>query len=313
METNRLHIKEDFNSLDTNFRAEAVVAGLTVNGQEEDRTVIIRQRGNMRDVSKDIYKSGYIYSDYDLIEYLYIYTNRLGIYDSLPEGIFHQPETNRRQRSTDDIVREIRSQRDEEGLVRRFFQPFEMAIDLMLVDAQLYEQKFDKACIYDNLRETFRDQWHILRYMTLKQGLLFLRMIPHIDEVLQDYGQIATAISIIMNCSVKICEGKKSRTELLKGEKPGLGTFKLGVNFVLGKSMESDNPDLDIFIGPIQPEEMRAFQSNGTNKQILTRLIDMLIPFDRNKNIHYTVSKSETKFRLSGKGHTAYLGINTRI
>lgn len=313
METKRLHIKEDFNSLDTNFRAEVLIAGLTANGQEEDRTLILRQRGNMRDVSKDIYKSAYVYSDYDLMEYLYIYTNRLGIYDSLPEGIFHQPEPTKHQRSTADIVREIRHQRDEESLVRRFFQPFEMAIDQMLVDAQLYEQRFDKACIYDNLLEIFRDQWHILRYMTLKQGLLFLRMIPHIDEVLQDYGQIATAISIIMNCPVEIREGNKSRTELPQEEKNGLGVCKLGVNFVLGRSVEGDNPDLDIFIGPIHTEEMRSFQSNGTNKQILAKLIDMLIPFDRNKNIHYTVSKSETKFKLSGKGHTAYLGTNTQI
>lgn len=313
METKKLQIKEDINTLDTDFRAEVIVAGLTAKGHEEDHIAIVRQRGNMRDVSKDIYKTGYVYSDYELMEYLYIYTNREGIYDSLPEGIFHQPDTNKHRGSAEDIVREIRSQRIEEGLVRRFFQPFEMAIDQMLVDAQLYEQKFDKASIYDNLREIFRNQWHILQYMTLKQGLLFLRMIPHIDELLQDYEQIATAISIIMNCPVRICEGKKSRTELPQGEKPGLGTCKLGVNFVLGKSVESDNPDLDISIGPIQPEEMKSFQSNGTNKQILTRLIDMLIPFDRNKNIHYTVSKSETKFRLSGKGHTAYLGINTRI
>ncbi|MFV0329223.1 MAG: type VI secretion system baseplate subunit TssG [Dysgonomonas sp.] len=312
METDKKY-SDDFNSLDTDFRAEAVIAGLIGKGQDEERTVTVRQRGNLRNVSKDIHKSRYVYSDYDLLEYLYIYTNRPGFYDSLPEGIFHQPANSMRQRSADDIVREIRNQRNEESLVRKFFQPFEMAIDQILVDAQLYEQKFDKAYIHDNLCEIFKDQWDILQYMTLKQGLLFLRTIPFITEILSDMDKMSTVIGIILDCPVSIREGQRSRTMLPEDEKKGLGKCKLGVNFVLGKSVESDNPDLEITIGPISTKEMKSFQSNGSNKQILTRLIDLVIPFDRNKNIHYKLFKSETKFKLSGKEHTAYLGINTRL
>lgn len=313
METNRLQIRDDINTLDTDFRAEVVVAGLLKAEQDEDRIVIVRQRGNMRDVSKDVSKTEYVYSDYDLLEYLYIYTNRLGIYDSLPEGIFHQPENSRRLRSTEDVVREIRSQREEEKLARRFFRPFEMAIDQLLVDAQLYEQKFDKAHVYGNLCNILKEQWHILRYMNLRQGILFLRIVPLIAEVLQDYEKMGAVMSIILNCPVCIKEGRKSDKVLPDREKNGLGKFKLGVNFVLGKIVESDNPDLNIVIGPINTIEMKSFRSNGNNKQILKRLIDMIIPFDRNKNIEYRLSKTDTKFRLSGKGHATYLGINTRL
>lgn len=313
METNRLQIRDDINTLDTDFRAEVVVAGLLKVEQDEDRIVIVRQRGNMRDVSKDVSKTEYVYSDYDLLEYLYIYTNRLGIYDSLPEGIFHQPENSRRLRSTEDVVREIRSQREEEKLARRFFRPFEMAIDQLLVDAQLYEQKFDKAHVYSNLCNILKEQWHILRYMNLRQGILFLRIVPLIAEVLQDYEKMGAVMSIILNCPVCIKEGRKSDKVLPDREKNGLGKFKLGVNFVLGKIVESDNPDLNIVIGPINTIEMKSFRSNGNNKQILKRLIDMIIPFDRNKNIEYRLSKTDTKFRLSGKGHATYLGINTRL
>lgn len=313
METNRLQIRDDINTLDTDFRAEVVVAGLLKAEQDEDRIVIVRQRGNMRDVSKDVSKTEYVYSDYDLLEYLYIYTNRLGIYDSLPEGIFHQPENSRRLRSTEDVVREIRSQREEEKLARRFFRPFEMAIDQLLVDAQLYEQKFDKAHVYDNLCNILKEQWHILRYMNLRQGILFLRIVPLITEVLQDYEKMSAVMSIILNCPVCIKEGRKSDKVLPDREKDGLGKFKLGVSFVLGKIVESDNPDLNIVIGPINTIEMKSFRSNGNNKQILKRLIDMIIPFDRNKNIEYRLSKTDTKFRLSGKGHATYLGINTRL
>ncbi|NDV69999.1 type VI secretion system baseplate subunit TssG [Dysgonomonas sp. 25] len=313
MKTNKVHTIESLNTLDTDFKTEAIVAGLVENGQDEERTVIVRQRGNKRNVSKDIHKIGYIYSNYDLLEYLYVYTNRSGIYDSLPEGIFHQPESGMHQRDAEDIISKIRSQRDEENQARHFFQPFEIAIDQVLVDAQLYELKFDKAHIHDNLREIFKEQWHILQYMTLKQALLFIRIVPSIPEILQSYFQMATAMGIILGCPVSIREGQKSRLKLSPGEKNGLGQCQLGVNFVLGRSVESSNPDLDITIGPVSTEEMKSFQSNGSNKQILTRLIDMLIPFDRNKNINYKLFDTHAKFRLSGKGHTAYLGINTKL
>lgn len=313
MEADKIHAIESLNTLDTDFRTEAIVAGLVENGPDEDRAVIIRQRGNKRNVSKDIHKVEYIYSNHDLLEYLYVYTNRSGIYDSLPEGIFHQPESSIHQRDAEDIISKIRSQRYEENQARHFFQPFEIAIDQILVGAQLYEQKFDKAHIHDNLREIFKEQWHILQYMTLKQALLFIRIIPSIGEILQSYSRMATAIGIILGCPVSIREGQKSRLELSSDEKNGLGQCRLGVNFVLGRSVESSVPDLDITVGPVSTDEMKSFQSNGSNKQILTKLIDMFVPFDRNKNINYKLFNTHAKFRLSGKGHTAYLGINTKL
>lgn len=313
MKAHKIHAIESLNTLDTDFKTEAIVAGLVENGQDEDKVVIVRKRGNKRNVSKDIHKVEYIYSNHDLLEYLYVFTNRSGIYDSLPEGIFHQPESSMRQSDAEDIISKIRSQRVEENQARHFFQPFEIAIDQVLVGAQLYEQKFDKAHIHDNLRQIFMEQWHILQFMTLQQALLFIRIIPSIPEILQSYSQMATAIGIILGCPVSIREGRKSKLNLSSDEKTGLGRCKLGVNFILGRSVVNSLPDLDITIGPINTEEMKSFQSNGSNKQILIRLIDMFVPFDRNKNINYKLSDTNTKFRLSGEGHTTYLGINTKL
>lgn len=313
MDDNKLLIKDSLNKLETDFKAEVILAGLIDTNQEIDKNVIIRQRGNRRNVSKDIHKIGNIYSDYDLLEYLAVYTNRTSIYDSLPEGLFHQGEGSKRSRSTEGIVEEIRNQRNEEKLARRFFQPFEMILDQMLVDVQLYEQKFDKAYIHDNLRRIFDDQWDILQHMSLKQSLLFLRVVPYIHQVLTDYDQISIIISAILECPIKIKENRKSRISLCDGDKKGLGKAKLNVNFVLGKSIEYDNPDLTITVGPIDPDIMKLYESNAPNKQILTKLIDMVVPFDRNKNIQYKISQKNTKFKLSDTTHKAYLGINTRI
>ncbi|MDH6311103.1 hypothetical protein M2451_003983 [Dysgonomonas sp. PFB1-18] len=313
METGKLHNISLINTLDTDFRAELVAAGFNSEEQDMEKAVIVRQRGDIRNVSKDINKIELTYSGYDLMEYLYIYTNRPSIYDSLPEGLFHQPENARKQRTQEDIISEIRNHRNEEFFARKYFQPFEIVLDQVLVDAQIYEQRFDKAYFYENLKDIFIGHWNILRYLNLKQVLLFIRIIPVIAEVSQSLDLISKVMEIILDCPVKVLEGKKSGKSLPDEKKIALGKWKLGINSVLGNSINGDNVDLEITIGPLSTGQMKLFESNAKNRMILNELIDFVIPFDRNITVKYKLSDEDTKFRLSDKTHKAYLGINTRL
>lgn len=315
MKTKENSIKEKtaVNTLETDFRAEVVAAGLIATGNEADKTIIIRQRGDRRYVSKDIGRIESDYSVYDMMEYLYIYTNRFGIYDSLPEGIFHQPHHVKKQKTKEDIIREIRSHRDEEFFARRYFQPFEMVFDKLLVDAQQYEQKFDKAYFHSNLIEIFEDQWDILKHLSLGQALLFIRIIPVIAEVSQSKSLSEKVMSIVLGFEVTIREGKRSWEKLETQDRVKLRQWKLGNNSILGNAVQSDDLDLIVTVGPLSPQEMKLFESGKTNDLILKQLIDIVLPFDRNKQIKYRISKEESKFRLSGKTHKAYLGINTTL
>lgn len=301
------------NTLSTDFRAEVIVSGLVNAGKDIERTLIIRQRGNIRDVSKDINKIEYQYSNHDLMEYLYIYTNRYSIYDSLPEGIFHQPQQSKRVKTHEDVIQEIRKHRNEEYFARKYFQPFEIVIDQLLVDAQAYEQQFDKAHFYNNLKEIFKDQWSILKHLSLNQALLFIKIIPVIAEISQSLELIAQVMSIILDCPIEVKEGKKSQQCLAKDKMIILGKWRLGINSILGNRVDSENPDLEIIIGPMGTEKMKLFETGATNYLILNELVDLMMPFDRNINIKYRISRTDTKFRLSSPGHRAYLGINTRI
>ncbi|MCL1942211.1 MAG: type VI secretion system baseplate subunit TssG [Candidatus Azobacteroides sp.] len=313
MEPDKLHHSSLINTPDTDFRAELVVAGLIECGADAGKILIVRERGDKRNVSKDISRIESGYSDYDLTEYLYIYTNRPGIYDSLPEGIFHLPDNAGKQRTKEDIIREIRDHRDEEFFARRYFRPFEIVLDQVLTDARMYEQKFDKACFYGNLRDIFINRWNILRYLSLKQALLFIRVIPVMAEVSQSPELMSKVMEIILDCPVQISEGKKTKKKLPDEKKIPLGTWKLGINSILGDSVSGDNTDLVISIGPLSTEKMKLFESNAVNRLILNELIDLVIPFDRNVSVKYKLSDADIKFRLSDKTRKAYLGINTGL
>ncbi|MDU1906447.1 MAG: type VI secretion system baseplate subunit TssG [Dysgonomonas sp.] len=303
----------DINTLDTNFRAEVIASGMIENGLDPDKLLIVRHKGNKKEVSKDVDKTEYQYSYFDMMEYLYIYTNRESIYDSLPEGLFHLTSSSGKQRTKEDIINEIRVQRDKEKLIRKFFHPFEIAIDKILIEAQAYEQKYDKAHFYSNLTDIVKEYWDILKYLNTGQALLFIKVVSIIDKIPGNLDLTANAMSVILNCPVSISEGEKSKLYLDNKDRVKLKNWKLGINSVLGNSVKYGAPDLVINIGPVSLSQMKLFEVNQTNELILNELINLMIPFNRNTVIKYETVKSDSRFRLSGKDHTAYLGINTRL
>lgn len=313
MNKEELKLLSNINTTETDYKAEVLVAKLIDAGLEEDKILITRKGGNNKDVAKDISKINTEFSGLDLIEYLYIYANRYGIYDSLPEGIFHQSLNRKNNRTQQDVLEGIRAHRLEEFHARRIFQPFEMAIDNFLIDIQIYEQRFDKAYTYENLKNIFEEHWDILPYLSVNQSLLFLKTIPLIPEASQSFEFMASIMSAILDCPVKIIEGKKSLLEVDKKERSSLRNMKMGINSVMGKTVKTDFADLDVIIGPTTAQQVRDFQIHKNNQIILAKFIEMIIPFDRNVNVRYEVFESEKKFRLSGNAHKAYLGVNTTI
>lgn len=303
----------EINSVDTDYRAEVVASGLIEAGYDTDKVMLVRQKGDKRAVSKDVDRIDTFYSNYDMLEYLYIYTHRASIYKSLPENLFHRPFTSNRQKTKEDVIHEIRTQREEEKYVRKFFQPFEMALDKILVQANAYERRYDKVHFYSDLTGVLNDYWEVLQYMSTGQALLFIKSIPLFSKVARDLDLMAEVISVVLDCPITIEEAGQSSLELESQDRVKLKDWKLDVNSVLGKSTIYENPDIVIHIGPVGVNEMTLFGHGKKNDLVLKGMVDLLVPFDRHVTFKYQTLRSEAGFRLSGKNHTAYLGINTTL
>jgi hypothetical protein len=302
------------NTIETNYQSEVAAACLIESGQDADRVLIIRGKGDRKEISKDIDSIKLMSVDDDSDDLMnYIHANRESIYDSLPEGVFHQSSEHLKLRSKQDIINDILTHRNIESDIRRFFQPFEILLDKIGIEAQVYEQKYHKIHLYDNLPDVLKDRWRILQYLSARQSLLFIKLIPVISEISRSLSQVSQLISIILNCSVSIREGKKTVSSLDTEDRMPLGKWKLGISSVLGKTVENDSVNIEITVEPVSPAQMRTFEHNAVNDRILKELIDMTIPFERHVSIKYKISKAESGFRLSGKSHKAWLGINTTL
>ncbi len=143
-----------YNKLQTDFKAEAVAVNLLKYHRAVSNIFIERIGINDRAYLKDIKSISSQYLGFDE-EVLSIKTYREGIYDYLPEGIFHPPSLNTSRKNIENVVNEIRKQKKVEEDARKFFQPFELEIFFTEIGALLKEQDFDLASETDSLLKVF--------------------------------------------------------------------------------------------------------------------------------------------------------------
>ena len=305
---------DTINSIETDYKSEVIAAGLIEIGYDPDKTLIVRQGGNRRHVAKDINRIENEFSSHDLTDYLYIYSNKHSIYDSLPEGIFHQPYNTAQKRTKEDIVKEIRRHRDEEFFARRYFKPFEIILDQALVDAQIYERKFDKKNINPNLSDIFSRYWPVLKLLSVKQAVLFTKLIPLLPNISNNFDVMGQLMGIILDVPVKIYHGKKTDTKIENlPDEVSLGNCRLKETTILGNRFEDGYRDINVKVGPLSSAQMKSFEKNTTNDLILKGLTDMMLPCDCRIKVRYESLQTQANFIMSEPSYTTYLGINTVI
>ncbi|MDR0541212.1 MAG: type VI secretion system baseplate subunit TssG [Dysgonamonadaceae bacterium] len=301
------------NTLETDFRAETFAAGLIEEGFDPDKIHIIRQGGARRGFSKDIEEISLRFSEYDLEDYLEIKTNRDGIYDILPEGIFHRSLRKRQNQDKAEAVDEIRQHRMEEFLARKFFQLFEVESDYALTLACLYEIRYDKKISNSNYTDIFIAYWPIMKLLKPEQRVLFMHSIPCLHQIRNSHDEIEKNMSLLLEVPVKIAKIKLpvKKADGFSGSK--LGKCRMGVDFVLGKTFDDGRYDLKVTVGPLSAKKMEYFLKTSSGNTILDFLCDLFFPCDVFVVKDFKVYPEDAAFRLSDGETKSFLGISTFI
>lgn len=302
--------QQKINTLNTDFKAEVIAAGLIREGCDPERTIIVRKGADKRGYSKEVENVHAEFSLHTRTDYLHINAIRRSIYDILPKGLFHGASSGKKQTKA-DILQEFRMHHQEEVAARHFFSPFEITLDRLLVDAQLYEDKLDRKNINRNLVQIFIPYWPVIQLLPLKQAVLFLHSIPLMREAINDFTTSSRIMSAIMDLPIHIRREKKTTVKKNAASFPGLGESGLGVDWIIGEQCEDGNYNIEIKIGPIPATKIEYLDANATGGKILDALIKLLIPCDKETELKYSVRQEDARFILSTGKQSSYLGINT--
>jgi hypothetical protein len=305
--------KKKINDLDTDYKQEVIAAALIEQGVDPDAVIIARKGIARRGIGKEvehIYTNSYIH---DYLETIHIEVNKEGLYDMLPQGLFHRPNKKITIEYKEDILEDIRIHRSEEFFARKFFQLFELVADRTFIKIYQAENRFDRKQTYPEFVDIFKPYWHVLEKLTLKQGVTFMYIIPFLEKIRTEYSNIEQVLSYIIEAPVKIAKIKLPEKKVERMYESTIGEACLNVDFVLGKQFDDGEYDLQITIGAISAQTMKNYLVTSEGYIVLQMLCDIFLPEFTFPIFNFIINPADSEFILSYDERTTYLGINSFI
>lgn len=286
-----------FSDFDNDFKAEVIAAEMVEHGTPADRILILMSGALKRSFRKDVDAIEEDISEYDHKEYTLLRTPKEGIYDMLPEGLFHEHAPPRSLRSEKDVIKMMKQRRLEEVNARKFFLPFEATINHLRMLMAMYENKLDKRSHYTELLDIFKDQWEIFQYLDARQSNIFLHLIPVLHEVRDMHESIEEIMQMIFELHVKIQIRPRLPEHPVDPILSLMGESRLGIDLTTGSRVYDEGIDeIIVTIGPISSETRHQFMDGRKNEKILELLCDYLMP------VHIDVVKEfivEEQYRVT--------------
>ncbi len=217
---------------------------------------------------------------------------RNGIYDTLPEAIFHEQVKEVNKIPYKKITQK---HKEEEKDARYFFAPLENEFFVQKVCIEQKER--DLINEYINLENSFLiDFWGLSKDTPVEYTLKLLKLLPFVHNISSKPDLTALCLEKIIEEKVNI---QKTLEPYHNEDTIKSNNSILGVDFVL----ELDDsqvlyPVYEINIGPVKRENIYKFVTNGVASEIINVFCDYFIPLDIETRINIKYSEKEGTFKL---------------
>jgi len=266
-------------NFDHDYKAEVLAAELVESGLPIDRVLILMMGGKKRSYRKDADFAEEEFSGKDHNDYTIINTPKEGIYDMLPEALFHTVTLHDDFKSQAEIANFIKIHHQEEANARRFFIPFEIAINQLRIQLALLENRLDKRWNHSELPDIFAANWEIFNYLDQEQANVFVNLLPMVHYIRDDYQLAQGIMEMVLMTPVKIT-ARRRRPVLI--EDPMVSTMEdcaLGVNMTTGNIIFDDGENtLQIAVGPMPRQQLNRFIPGSKQHKVFELLCDYLLP-----------------------------------
>ncbi|KQM49913.1 type VI secretion system baseplate subunit TssG [Chryseobacterium sp. Leaf201] len=301
-----------YNKLQTDFKAEAVAVNLLKYHRAVSNIFIDRIGINDRAYLKDIKSISSNYLGFDE-EVFTIETYREGIYDYLPEGIFHPPSLGASRKNVETVVREIRKQKRVEEDARKFFKPFELEIFFTEISALLKESDFDISSDTDALLNTVSELWPLIKMMDKKNAYIFIYILPFFHQIRGDKKWFERCMSAFLQVPVNVTFSPNVIERVEEHDDSMLlGNSRLGVTYIPSGSHMDGQRNWVVNIGPIPYMEMKKYIKGNVFRKVLQAMYDYFLPVNVEVEENFITEKQEYSFALDNDERNASrLGYST--
>lgn len=301
-----------YNKLQTDFKAEAVAVNLLKYHRAVSNIFIERVGVNDRAYLKDIKSISSSYLGFDE-EVFTIESYREGIYDYLPEGLFHPPSLGASRKNVDTVVREIRKQKRVEDDARKFFRPFELEVFFTEISALLKESEFDITSSTDSLLDTISELWPMIKMLDKQSAYIFMHILPFFHQIRGDKRWFERCLTAFLQVPVQVTFSPNIIDGIEKNDDSMLlGNSRLGVTYIPSGPHMDGQRNWVVNIGPIPYGDMKKYIPGSPFRNVLQSLYDYFLPVTVDVEENFVTEKEEYSFSLEDDERNASrLGYST--
>jgi len=310
---NKADLKELPVKLKLDLYAEVVIAALIEQGRLDAEKLFVRPKGTFyRSFQFDLAKIE-VLEDKQLEELsVFVDVNREGLYDMLPEGIFHKNLKKTKHIDTQESVQELEMHKQEEKHARKFFLPLEQMFYRQRIAIEIEEQRSLIGLSETIVHELISNFWNISLKLTYYQSLCLVYMLPMIHKIVGNFQLTEQCLQILLQVPVSIARGK-IEAESVNRDNNKLGRLGLGNEFILGDKAAHDLQPVVITIGPLAYQPLADYFPKGRLEDYLDLLISYFIPATLDWEFNLIPNPDEKYFQLGDVHQKGILNYTTVI
>ena len=304
------------------LRLEVVLADLLAHGYAFDdflvRPVSLFARRYRRDigtVSQESFERSHRPVMRTVLE-----VHREGLYDALPQQVFHQPgnDSSSFPPGIRAMVEDSRVQRRKEKATRRFFLPFEQEFFRFRVRIEQEERRYFTSLSARWYNEALARFWNLTDAGLPPVPLTnLLYLLPLACNIVGNLARTQLCFESVLGQAVqlRVIEPLRHALPSPGTSEPSTGVallnLELGRDLLLGGEYQETLPALEISILDLSVAELERYLAGEWPAKALALLCDYFVAFETDVVLRYELGTTEPSFQL-GEGEDApVLGFTT--
>jgi hypothetical protein len=289
-----------FNELSGNLhdiKAEVMANHALQNNVHPDDFVVLHDGRFYREYRADVYAINKI-DDAWRHQLLQLRLSRSGLYDLVPEGLFHQSHTGTKSNSAAELAAQSRADRKKELAARKFFQPIENSLFRQRVLLEQEEENLLAGMDNGLLNDYFFTFWEFPEALNKTSAMLLVLLLPYAHAIAGDLELMQNCLEILLQENVTI-ELVPPAACVAPGKDNSLGIGELGNDLVCGQTFSEDYPCLQYNIGPLQQSKPVDYVTGGDNDLLLQVFNNYFAPAEADIIINVEVDRTRALVELS--------------
>lgn len=303
---------ERLNHLPVDLRAEVVLAEMLDDGISLDDVIVNPVGAFNRATGRDISRTEWVEAQHKSQRWLQIDLNRTGLYDLLPEGVFHQPTTNDASSSKENVLREMAIQRQREQAARLFFLPIEQEFFRQRVRIEQGQQTFLSDADTSLTDDPLGWFWNLPDFLTPAQTKRLLYLLPVMSKLAGDLTAMNACFEQLIEERVSL-QFDSPGMVFLQADTPPLGQWELGTSSVFDGWLYSEEPMLCITVHIDRSAQVSSYLPGQDGRRLLEWLAGYLVPLDADWCIELDTSQLKETFLFTPDDSVGRLDFTTSI